>query len=83
MLIKRRAEHHCDVTANKDLSINEEYNMIMDRDKESSDHSSLAMVLARTFRHRRQHFTSPRGLLAQKTVERFMGAVMVCCFSLS
>lgn len=57
--------------------------MIMDRDKESSDHLSLPMVLARTFRHRRQHFTSPRGLLAQKTGERFMVAVMVRCFSLS
>lgn len=83
MLIKRRTEHHCDVTANQDLSVNEEYNMIMDRDKESSDHLSLPMVLARTFRHRRQHFTSPRGLLAQKTVQGFMVAEMVWGFSLS
>lgn len=83
MLIKRRTEHHCDVMANQDLSVNEEYNMIMDRDKESSDHLSLLMVLARTFRHRHQHFTSPRGLLAQKTVQGFMVAEMVWCFSLS
>lgn len=48
MLIKRCEELHCDVTANKNLSVNEEYKMIMDRDKESSDHSSLLMV-ARTF----------------------------------
>lgn len=83
MLIKRRTEHHCDVMANQDLSVNEEYNMIMDRDKESSDHLSLLMVLARTFRHRHQHFTSPWGLLAQKTVQGFMVAEMVWCFSLS
>lgn len=61
MLIKHRAEHHCDVTPNKDLSVNEEYNMIMDRDKASSDHLSLPMVLPRTFRH--QQFTPPLGVV--------------------
>lgn len=44
MLIKRRAELHCDVTDNKDLSVNEEYKMIMDREEESSDRLSLPTV---------------------------------------
>lgn len=49
MLIRRRTELHCDVTANKDLCVNEQYKMNMDRDKESSDRLSLPMV-ARVFR---------------------------------
>lgn len=82
MLIKRLVELHCDVTANKDLSVNEEYKMIMDRDEESSDRLSLPMV-ARTFRCWHQHFTSPWGLLAQMTAQRFMVAEMLWSFSLS
>lgn len=83
MLIKHCVEYHCNATANEDLSANEEYNMIMDRDKESSDHLSLAVVFACTLQHRRQHFISPWWLLTQMAVLRFMVAESVYCFPFS
>lgn len=46
MLIKRCAALPCDAAANEDLSVNEECNMITDRDKKSSDHLSLAAAAA-------------------------------------
>lgn len=82
LLIKRRAELHCNVTANKDLSGNEDYKMIMDRDEEYSDRLSLPMV-ARTSQRWHRHFTSPWGLFAHMTAQRFMVAEMLSSFSLS
>lgn len=38
MLIKHCVQDHCDAMSNEDLSFNEEYSMIMEGDKESSDH---------------------------------------------
>lgn len=48
MLIKHCVQDHCNATANEDLSFNEEYSMIMERDKESSDHLSVTVVFAHT-----------------------------------
>lgn len=63
MLIKRRAELRRRLTTNKDLSVNEEDKMMMDRDEASSDRSSPPM-LARTFRRQRQHVTPPLGVVS-------------------
>lgn len=57
--------------------------MIMDGDKESSDHVSVTAVFAGTHQHRRQHFISPRWLLTLMTVLRFMEAEGVYCFPFS
>lgn len=58
MLIKRCAELRRRLTTNKDLSVNEEYKTMMDRDEASSDRASPPM-LARTFRRQRQHVPAP------------------------
>ena len=71
-------------TANEDLSLNEEYNTIMDGQKKSSDHLSPAAVLACTLQHHHQHFLSPRRLLTRMArIWRFMVAESVYCFLFS
>lgn len=82
MLIKHCVEDHCNATANEDLSVND-YNMIMDRDKESSDHLSLTVVFVRALQRCHQHFISPWWLLVLMTVLRFMVAKSVYCFPFS
>lgn len=82
ILIKHCVEYHCNATANEDLSVNEGNNMITDGDKESSDHLTLAVMLACTLLYH-QHFISPWWLLTQMTVLRFMGAESFYCFSFS
>lgn len=57
--------------------------MIMDGDKESSDHLSVTAVFAGTLQHRHQHFISPWWLLTLMTILRFMEAESVYCFSFS
>lgn len=84
MLIKHCVLYHCNATANEDLSLNEEYNTIMDGQKKSSDHLSPAAVLACTLQHHHQHFLSPRRLLTQMArIWRFMVAESVYCFLFS
>lgn len=48
MLIKHCVQDHCNAMSNEDLSFNEEYSMIMERDKESSDHKSVTAEFAHT-----------------------------------
>lgn len=72
MLIKHCVEYLCNAMANEDLLVNEEYNMIMDRDKKSFDDS-----------HRHQHFIFPWWLLTQMAGLRFIVAESVYCFPFS
>lgn len=58
--------------ANEDLLANEEYNMIMDRDKRSSDPLSVKVVFAHTRQSFHQHFISPWRLLTLMPVLQFM-----------
>lgn len=72
MLIKHCVEYLCNAMANEDLLVNEEYNMIMDRDKKSFDDS-----------HHHQHFISPWWLLTQMVGLRFIVAESVYRFPFS
>lgn len=83
MLIKHCVSDHCNGIANKDLSVNEKYNLIMDKGEESSSLSSVRGGFAHALQRFHQHFLSPWRLLTLIPELRFMITRSIYCFPLS